>query len=1129
MFALASISPGSSQPPRASFLVLARLLALVWLLAGETVHAQPALPGLPTVGPARSTISTDELAAEMKRVDETPNLTPEIKQKALDLYKQALDELRLADDWAAKGASFKAARENAPQELDEVKAQLNAPSTEQTPEATSPSAAQPKSLDQLKQDLTKAETVRVAAQSEKSDLEVKLRYRVDRIDQVRVLDAAAKQRLDDLDKQLEGLPEIMGGAPDPVRQAQRVLLLAQKTKATRERASYEEELPTYEATRELMRAKLDLAIRRLNQAETAERRCKDAVAEAARLDAEAKVRAAKWASALARPEVMPLAKVNESLAKLRESPEGPASLTAAVEKESAKITADRTALQTQFAHVKKVANLTNAIGLLLQKRRDELPDVDFHRQRTRARQAEIVNVKLKLIDFDTRRSELADIDMQVRKFLENLETPVEDEELPNFERAVRDLLEARREFLDALIADYDNYFNALVLDLDQNEQALIRETEGYADYINEHIFWLPSSHPLGQDDLPQTFQALVWFADGQRWLAVAETLWDDAREHPLIDLGLVLAAVAMFFCQRHWRSRLRSINERVARQETLSLWPTIESLVLTTLMALLWPGVLWAVAWRLNAPWESPEFAKCAAFGLQVTSVAWLTTELFRQVCRKKGLGEVHFNWPQPNVAPLRHNLRWLLAVGIPLTFVVAMIHEQENVHHNSSLGRLAFIVGLFCLAIFARRTLLSGLAIVREQAGPEGSALGGWPRLWRLLGVAVPLGFAVIAALGYYYTALQLTWRLQATLWLVLGLLVTHAFLLRWLLVARRTCPRQADVPHEATTDTQTRRLFRSILTVALAIGAWLIWADVLPALKLVDIELWTTSDAVTQKIVPITIGNVALALAVVLMTIIASRNLPGFLEVAWLERLPLDAAARYALTSISRYIITVLGIVAAFRMIGIGWANVQWLAAAMTVGLGFGLQEIFANFVSGIIILIERPMRVGDTVTVGGVTGTVTRIRSRATTITDWDRKELIVPNKEFITGQLVNWTLTDSTIRLSVKIGIAYGSDTALTTRLLLEAAANHPLVLRDPEPTATFTGFGASALDFELHVFLPRLDHLAGVRHHLNMAIDEAFRAAGIEMAFPQQDIHVRSLPASFTFTPAPPATQLGKAA
>jgi potassium efflux system protein len=181
------------------------------------------------------------------------------------------------------------------------------------------------------------------------------------------------------------------------------------------------------------------------------------------------------------------------------------------------------------------------------------------------------------------------------------------------------------------------------------------------------------------------------------------------------------------------------------------------------------------------------------------------------------------------------------------------------------------------------------------------------------------------------------------------------------------------------------------------------------------------------------------------------------------------------------------------------------------MTVGLGFGLQEIFANFVSGIILLFERPARVGDTVTIGDITGTVTRIQIRATTILDWDNKELIVPNREFVTGNLVNWTLTNPSVRLVVKVGVAYGSDTRLTTDLLYKVARDNPDVLADPEPVVVFTEFGASSLNFELRLFVAELGLFRRLKHDLHIAIDDEFRQHGIEIAYPQCDMHLRTLP------------------
>jgi potassium efflux system protein len=1133
------------------------LAALGAALVMVSVASAAAPMALPLVA-APQTITTDEVKASLAQLEQAADVPAEVKAKAAELYKQALEELRIADDWATKSANFKASRQSAPKELEDLKTQLSRPLDDAAPQVP-PRAT----LEDLKQLSARAETARADVQTELTDLEAAARRRSDRFEEVRVLDGAAKQRLDFIDKQLADLPAVLDNMT-PLDRATRALLLGKKAKTQAEHACYDEELPAYEATRELMRAKLDWATRRLNQSQALENKWRVIVADRSRQDAETKAYDARWTVMTARPEVLPLAEENEKLADLRNSADGPAAKLKKVQEELSALNAELERLQSQEAHIKKVANLTDSVGILLQRQRGDLPDLRRHRKNIANRQAEITSVKLQLFELETQRSELADVDAATRRTIGDMDLGPRNPERKALEPTVRDLLETRRDYLDALIADYNLYFNALVLELDKTEHELIHETEDYASYINERIFWIRSSSPLGSDELVRAWRGARWLAEPARWALVGETLVGDARLHPVIDSLVALAVLAMLYCQRRVRRRIHEIGRHVADSYTDSIYPTVEAGLWTAVLSLVWPACFLFIGWRLTAAWEAPEFAKAVAFALQVTAIAGLTTELLRQVCRRKGLAEAHFRWPQSSLVPLRRSVRWLLMVGLPITFLVALIEQQENASREAALGRLVYILGLGALSIFAKQVVPPIYEVLKRQAGKD--RLGWLERThacWYTLGMALPLSLAVIASLGYYYTALQLTWRLQATVWLLLGLLVAHSFLLRWVLLARRrlaiTHARQlraahAAHPHEghadgtggtpieaspghldlSTIDTQNRRLLRTSFLLALLIGGWLVWVDVLPALKVLDEwKLWSYHDAIAQttssppaagvgaeatpetKLDPqmhwVTVGDLVLALVIVLMTIAGSQNLPGLLEIAWFQRLPLDAGGRYALTSLSRYLIIVVGMVASSRMIGIGWANVQWLAAAMTVGLGFGLQEIFANFVSGLIILFERPVRVGDTVTICGVTGTVSRIRSRATTIIDGDRKELIVPNKEFITGQVVNWTLTDSMIRLSIKLGVAYGTDVQQATQLLLDAAAHDPLVLHDPAPAATFVEFADSSLMLELHVYLPSLDKLSIVRHSLNLAIDDAFRKANIELPFPQQDIHVRTLP------------------
>lgn len=283
------------------------------------------------------------------------------------------------------------------------------------------------------------------------------------------------------------------------------------------------------------------------------------------------------------------------------------------------------------------------------------------------------------------------------------------------------------------------------------------------------------------------------------------------------------------------------------------------------------------------------------------------------------------------------------------------------------------------------------------------------------------------------------------------------------------------------------------------------MIWSTVLPALQHLDTwEIWGT--AITAR------GLLHAGILMVLFAT-AARNVPGLIEIVLLERLPLDRSVRYAVGALTRYAIAVIGILTVSDALSIGWQHVQWLVAALTFGLGFGLQEIFANFVSGLIILFEQPVRVGDVVTLDGISGTVSRIRMRSTTITDWDRKDYIVPNKEFITGKLLNWTLTDSTNRVVIKVGVSYDADPQEVTRVLLGVVTSQPHIMAEPAPSVAFEGFGECALDFVVRAYLPTLDDRGNTVHNLHVRIHAALKEAGIEIPFPQRDLHVRSMPPS----------------
>jgi small-conductance mechanosensitive channel len=226
-----------------------------------------------------------------------------------------------------------------------------------------------------------------------------------------------------------------------------------------------------------------------------------------------------------------------------------------------------------------------------------------------------------------------------------------------------------------------------------------------------------------------------------------------------------------------------------------------------------------------------------------------------------------------------------------------------------------------------------------------------------------------------------------------------------------------------------------------------------------------------------PITLADLGLALIYLISTVTLARRLPAVLDMILLERFHLSSGSRYTVTTLTTYGIVAGGTLLTLYTLGAQWSQVQWLAAALSVGIGFGLQEIVANFISGLIILFERPVRVGDMITVGNTDGVVTKIRIRATTIRNADNQELLVPNKEFITGRLLNWSLSDPVTRVKVSVGVAYGTDIDRAHALMREAADEHAHVLADPGPSVSFDAFGDNSLTLTLRAFVDDLDHRA----------------------------------------------------
>jgi small-conductance mechanosensitive channel len=255
----------------------------------------------------------------------------------------------------------------------------------------------------------------------------------------------------------------------------------------------------------------------------------------------------------------------------------------------------------------------------------------------------------------------------------------------------------------------------------------------------------------------------------------------------------------------------------------------------------------------------------------------------------------------------------------------------------------------------------------------------------------------------------------------------------------------------------------------------------------------------------VAITVANVVTSIVIFVLTAGTWRYLSTIFVLVVYPRMPEDPGIRFAVLTLCRYLVLALGMLAALSCLHLGLDKIGVVLAALGVGLGFGLQEIVSNFVSGIILLLERPIRVGDIVTVAAMTGKIDRINIRATTVINAENQCLIIPNREFITGNLINWTHKDKIIRFSIRVNVALGTDPDQVSELLLAIAKADSDVLGNPIPSAYLDAFGASHLDFILHVYVPDPSYPGKVRHRLCTQIQKRFAEAGIVIPLPLQQL------------------------
>lgn len=775
--------------------------------------------------------------------------------------------------------------------------------------------------------------------------------------------------------------------------------------------------------------------------------------------------------------------------------------------------------------------VSNVLGEALRAQVSRLPDMPKPQQLD----SEMAQLRVQRLHYE----DLLERQQSLRQLRQDDNSNLTNEQ----KRILEAQLKTQRELLTSLLSGCDNLILE-VTKLKVGNSQLVDALNEVKEATHRYLFWtadvsaLSFSYPL---DLARDLQRLLSL-DTLGQLGGAMVMMVTSRETVLPIIGAILLVGFSISSRRHFRRFLERASSKVGKvtQDHFSL--TMRTVFWSILVALPLP-VLWAaLGYGLQHAWPYP-IAVAIGDGVTASVPLLWAFMISNSFARSQGLFIVHFRWPQARVARAMRFYTLCIGLVVPLIMLLIAFDNLEDREFSATLGRLCFILICGALSMVTVSLKRAGIPLHLDKEGNGENFINNV--LWNAM-IAIPLLAALASCIGYLATAQALLARLETSVAIWFLLLVIYHIIRRWMLIQRRRIAfdrarqRRAEIlaqrarSEEELTAQQTAadnidveepvidldaisaqslRLVRSILTLIALVSVIVLWSEIHSAFGFLEnIRLWDVSTTVqgVENLQPITLGSVLIAVLVLIITTQLVRNMPALLELALLQHLSLTPGTGYAVTTITKYLLILIGGLTGFSMLGVDWSKLQWLVAALGVGLGFGLQEIFANFISGLIILFEKPIRIGDTVTIRDLTGSITRINTRATTITDWDRKEIIVPNKAFITEQFINWSLTDPVTRVVLTIPAAAEANSEEVTNVLLTAAQRCSYVLDTPQPEAFLVDLQQGIQLFELRIHAAEMGHRMPLRHELHQLILRGYHEHGLEMPFPPFQVRMETI-------------------
>ena len=772
------------------------------------------------------------------------------------------------------------------------------------------------------------------------------------------------------------------------------------------------------------------------------------------------------------------------------------------------------------------------LSRLLNRQQSEIPSVQISFNLDEF----IPNLNIWMYDLRNFRDNIFDINSYVDNVIK------ENPTLKDHKTELESIVRQRRVLYDQLYQGLSEAQTlAIKLKLNYNEYIDIKNK--VSALINDHLFWLASNMPLGKDfivSLPTSIKLQL--------LSIKTTLFSDGfisnADNILLPVVIPLLLLGGFisFIRRYI---VRIDNKLAMRLDKATDGYLVTPIALFNKFILIIPKAVLIIiigSLIIYTALENPTSHYRVMGMLALHVVVFL---FFLEILRINSLSQRHFGTPPDKVVMQRAFIDKVWFAVIPV-LTIANIREIEPIKISADI--FGFLI-VYSSCLYLTYIILKTLKTKFEN---EDLQFKDWVQ--SIFAITVPLSLIIMLSLGYYYTAIKLINRFAYTFYICMLYVLVSNLIRRELYVAeikllrtskikqlleknkaeeesrRNTKNIKGRLPDLSTLSHKTNKIEQlrfelintkafKLINIFLLVGTayllYLQWSDLAGVLSFLDtISLWTSKSVVDGKeivTISLTLADLTAAIIILIVSVILNRNLPPLLERLFMLKFSIGhKSTSYTVKIITSYLITALGIIFAASALGISWDNLQWLVAALSVGLGFGLQEIFANFVSGLIILFERQIRVGDIITLNGLSGTVNRIRIRATTIISFDNKEVVIPNREFITSALTNWSLTNTVTMLEFMVGVAYDADVVRAKQILTQIVKSCRTLATDKPPRIYVKSLDASCVSIMCEVFVNQIADRKGTYDYLSTQTLLRFAKENIEIPFNQLDVKIKNL-------------------